>query len=521
MITNEDTFRSYPSKIAEIYNNWPKVEDEGTGLTLTPVRKGKMILEPTGKTSQNGTPTPDNPVDIVNATGSSNVKVVGKNLFKIPLENGSLNGITWVINENGSITLNGTSTNHTNINSQSINMPVVVGETYTISATNITVGNIGFKELNGNDIWVLTSNTLRKTQTINNNIKTKDIMFAIYIPPNRTLDNVTITFQLEKSSTATEYEDYKEQNYTINFGKNLFNYNDLVSKIQTFNISGTADEFTITGVGTYQYPISLKGQHTISGSWSTTNLNGDVRAIYEDDTFDNIFSSYSSTSTSGNINFQSNTSKNIKAIQFRTFNSSNITFTDFQIEKGSTATSYSPYFTPIELCKIGNYKDRIYYNNGKWYLEKNIGKVVLDGSETGSAYQESSHRYYRTINDMYNYETQNRYYDLITNRFYPSATIQNQVGYCFHYQKSIYLYMPTTITTIEEANIWLSTHNTTVYYVLETPTITEITEQDYPTLYEELNSLLNAKSYNGITNIIITGDTPVNIKAAALMKGGN
>ena len=36
----------------------------------------------------------------------------------------------------------------------------------------------------------------------------------------------------------------------------------------------------------------------------------------------------------------------------------------------------------IELCKIGDYQDSIVKDNGKWYLNKQIGKVVLNGSES-------------------------------------------------------------------------------------------------------------------------------------------
>ena len=35
----------------------------------------------------------------------------------------------------------------------------------------------------------------------------------------------------------------------------------------------------------------------------------------------------------------------------------------------------------MELCKIGTYQDYFYKENDKWYLHKEIGKVVLNGSE--------------------------------------------------------------------------------------------------------------------------------------------
>ena len=61
----------------------------------------------------------------------------------------------------------------------------------------------------------------------------------------------------------------------------------------------------------------------------------------------------------------------------------------YQLEKGSTATSYTPYVSqsyPIslgetKLCKIGDYQDYIYKDNKKWYKYNAIGKVIVDGSE--------------------------------------------------------------------------------------------------------------------------------------------
>lgn len=53
-----------------------------------------------------------------------------------------------------------------------------------------------------------------------------------------------------------------------------------------------------------------------------------------------------------------------------------------QLEKGSTATSYAAYFTPIELCKIGTYQDYIYKSDGKWYVHKEVGKILSYAGET-------------------------------------------------------------------------------------------------------------------------------------------
>lgn len=62
----------------------------------------------------------------------------------------------------------------------------------------------------------------------------------------------------------------------------------------------------------------------------------------------------------------------------------------WQIEENSTATTYEPYteqtqllsLGDIELAKIGTYTDRIFKDNGKWYLRKEIGKIASYNGET-------------------------------------------------------------------------------------------------------------------------------------------
>lgn len=70
-ITDEDTFRSYVDKINNIYTNWPKVQGEGTNITLNNTKKGRLGLEPTGDLSQETT-TGKNSFDILEVTQFGN-----------------------------------------------------------------------------------------------------------------------------------------------------------------------------------------------------------------------------------------------------------------------------------------------------------------------------------------------------------------------------------------------------------------------------------------------------------------
>lgn len=69
------------------------------------------VLRIFGKTTQNGTPSPDSPVELthVGAGGAANVKVLGKNLIAPTAKNETIHGVVFTVNADGSITANGTA----------------------------------------------------------------------------------------------------------------------------------------------------------------------------------------------------------------------------------------------------------------------------------------------------------------------------------------------------------------------------------------------------------------------------
>ncbi|MBQ4095707.1 MAG: hypothetical protein IJC65_04685 [Oscillospiraceae bacterium] len=62
-----------------------------------------------GKSTQNGTPTPDAPIEI-ESVASPVVTISGKNLLKNTATTQTVNGVTFTVNSDGSITANGTAT---------------------------------------------------------------------------------------------------------------------------------------------------------------------------------------------------------------------------------------------------------------------------------------------------------------------------------------------------------------------------------------------------------------------------
>jgi len=172
----------------------------------------------------------------------------------------------------------------------------------------------------------------------------------------------------------------------------------------------------------------------------------------------------------------------------------------------------------IELCKIGDYADELLYDveNDKVYKYEKIGKVVLNGSEGSWSVNHRSNGYQfdRPISTMKN--GVNNVIEVMSNYFkgiaFNSRDSINESIYSGNNDKNIRI-LTNIATTINDFTTWLSTHNLKFYYVLETPTLTEITDQ---TLINQVKALYNAHSNNGTTIITSNGDLPMIIKVRAL-----
>jgi hypothetical protein len=203
----------------------------------------------------------------------------------------------------------------------------------------------------------------------------------------------------------------------------------------------------------------------------------------------------------------------------------NLTFYPM-LQKGTKANSYTPYgTTPIELCKIGDYKDYFYKDSGKWYKYGVVEKIIFNGSENWKMWNIS------------NVNTQRFYFDFSTNgatgllglcdRFtfetgYGDTehfNISGSSGY--RYNEIIIVINRNRLATVDVTGFknYVSNNNIVFYRVLETPTDTEIT---YQPLIDQLNAIEKAMSYNGQTNISqVNNDLPFIISAGAFLNNIN
>lgn len=157
-----------------------------------------------GKSTQDGTPTPDAPVPIVSAGdgGSVAVKVTGKNLLYIPDGVRTVRGVT-ITSKNGRISISGTATES--------------GYVY-LSVKQISIHGLALLSSNVSyPVAKLVSESWEVLFVQGKANATQGVITRICFIVNggTTYDSDGINVQLELGSTATAYSPYREQLLTI------------------------------------------------------------------------------------------------------------------------------------------------------------------------------------------------------------------------------------------------------------------------------------------------------------------
>lgn len=189
--------------------------------------------------------------------------------------------------------------------------------------------------------------------------------------------------QLELGSTATSYEPYRGQSYEVNLGKNLFDKDLPLSKTYYTNTGATATytkdqfiNFTLTPTSR-SLIMSYSARHDQQqGSSITANVR-----ILQYNSSGTFISRLTSWDNNHVFSLDSNTTRILVCIDA----GEDAYFDNLQLEYGSSATPYAAYFTPIELCKIGDYQDYIYKDGTDWKIHKEVGHTIKDINILGMA----------------------------------------------------------------------------------------------------------------------------------------
>ena len=216
-----------------------------------------VIVNIVPKQSGTGTPSPDN-VRPISGWESVNVYKSGKNVLEVRKPTTTINGVTFTVDSDGTVTVNGTATASTYfpfLGSAADKLDIPDGTYYlsgcpsggSTSTYYIAANNGSWKVDYGNGVAITSTNR---------NINSCEIA----VKSGVTVNNIVFKPQLELGSTATTYEPYTGTTTPVNLGRTVYGGTlDVVSgvltvtgaylKLNTANLGGSDSWPTWVGCG--------------------------------------------------------------------------------------------------------------------------------------------------------------------------------------------------------------------------------------------------------------------------------
>ena len=433
-------------------------------------------------------PSPSYPQEIETATGRQVVNIGGKNICNSKIEAGGYNNSTG--------------------NKQDVSgyrtadkIPVAPNTEYIWSDNGSGVGmNVIAYDISGTYISQITSGAIAAGHSFTTPAN------CYYVTGWRG-SNMT-KLQLEKGSTVTAYTPCQGplRSYEINLGKNLFD------KAHAHTLSGYVSAGNvIVGPGTVENMCYIECEpnttYTVQKeNTGTNNRFGLFTTAVVPEIDAPVLNTAGTHGAEDNSRVYSITTpsnaKYLGVFFAQPGGASTPSVTEImatiQIEKGSTATTYAPYFTPIELCKISTYQDKIYKSGDKWYLHKETASVdwgtLTWTMTTGSIYG-------TTGCTGIKYAPNNT--TVIPS--YAEKYIGRQGSGLSNYTN--YYAIDTNKVNVQKGSSTAPDPTGMFYYPLATATDTEITNT---ALISQLDNFYNkAATYANTTYIDVDGDLPV------------
>ena len=461
----------------------------------------------------------------------------GKNKFDTRKTATTSNGVTFTPNEDGSVTITGTATagiNVTLVNTS--NPPVLSAGTYrkSIKVVGTVTKNGNYCFLTGRDNN--NNNVLGDTELVSNmttsnraTLEEEHRMTSIGVWTNagNVVFDCTVYIQIETGETATEWEkytgnhaspnpDYPEEIKTVTGYRNLLNLSNYTGNTisgitltknsdNSISINGTSTNAITLDIPIPDIELSTGKTYRI---YQNNTFTGNTYAISLRDSSTNIVDtscSLDSSISSKTFTVASNKTAKYFRIYIVTGKTIHTTIYPMIIEstqelayapygtnwisiKDTNGTNTNSYAIPLrdnEIVGINTYKDELIIDkNGHCWLNKKIGKVVLDGQTVGFTNK------HPTITS----ETKGFYQLALPSKYVGSdgATLYAKSNYFLYRNGSAnnvfrlydsglwwegnasFCYAILEKTSLADANDWLSTHNTIIYYRLKDTAITLI-----------------------------------------------
>ena len=476
----------------------------------------------------------------------------GYNLLPYPFYNTSktVGNITVTDNNDGSITINGTN------GDTSVNVFDYVFRNHTFKAGTYHVSGVGRGWIGAYTIG--TTNQIYSSQIHDGEITFTidtdfDLLLRSTCDPNGSYDNVTyypiIVKVASDGSYPTEYEPYVGGIPAPN-----------PSYPQAINSVGDDGSLVVKSCGKNLIPYPYYNGMSLVSNGITYTVNEDGSVTVNGTTTTTVYSRFYFIST--NMNYQLEKGKTYAMINFGSTNKayielayykrnvymrravntrgskeivfttpldldydritlyiyvlkdttvSNLVFkpmlvevnedgtypTDYEIYKSSTSTI--PLSEPLRA--IGDVKDEITYQDGKWGVLRRTGSIILDGTEencSASTINDSeTSKCYKVEGELNKSGVGNYITSYFSSHFevVNSPTLLKTQGKTLlnvsETNSALYLSLGTDIATVDDFKNFLSTNEPEFVYKLATPTFTPFADQTLPYL----------STYDGVTNI--------------------
>jgi len=461
---------------------------DGTEIKISDVKAIQLKID--GRSIQDGTPTPETPVEI---------KSVGyENLFDIEKWVNSGNNSQYYSYENGELSINAldsrTLENFTE--EEKIYLPNGIYYLSNISSatirvynnnTNTTVNTNNFEVTLGYIYLKLVSSNVIKIQPMIN----KGSQQRSYIPYGK--------YGIEVETEGKNKLDYKTCSpitggiveigkdkikfitntscYGVQFPEMILKPNTTYSMYCDYSFTGTMTQWGVR-IG-------------INGKWTPVNDNNLV--IFTTDETGIIIPAFYT-------GFPYTVSGDVLEL-------SNIRIYEGLYSK-DTIPDYEPYQVRTSLVVLNaplrslpnGVKDIAYIRNNKLYVDRYVGTLVFDGSENWLDYSTQESGYYKAYatskktNSSFNTDKS------LCNLFITKA-VSGTISYDYEFLASngnaTYIKINSDkASTKEELKTWLSTHNTQVDYEFKTPVTEELGELTILDLVDGENNISNSENAN-------------------------
>lgn len=436
----------------------------------------------------------------------------GYNLLPYPYTEGSMtiNGITFTVNEDGSVIINGTASANASLKlyGQDVEQKQIIGN-YLFGGSN----NVWLRAVNKNDSGYAVICTSKENSSVAIDKSTYTEGYIELIVPSGTTVNNEIIYPMLSNEKDVEWgpytggqpspnPDYPQEIKTLTFnkitrcGKNLLDNKAVshtsngitftVNEDKTITVNGTATRYTILRISDSNNSLIPIIGNYISGGTSNVTLqimNNETSSYIQ------LASSNSYKSTSINKTQFNRGYFELVVVEGTTVN--NEVVKPMMTIDSITSEEYEPYqATEYAIDLQGNemveipkgIKDELAIDKqGNVSLVKNVEKVIFDGSddEDWTFDTISTGTNIRQFHILFENIYYNHVYDKITvlsNYFrgvpWASSWLKNNTVTPYKYgdRTGLRLYSDN-FEDLNAFKVWLSTHNVIVYYQLATPEV--------------------------------------------------